>query len=206
MPPPTKKRKRKSAAPPVVQSASLIRTRSKSTFPQSSPTPVAVNLSPGVPEAPVIEELTLLIPHDTSIEAGENRQPQDEDLEPTQILRHVCCFPERVSLTDLLKVANTSTPWSPLPRQARPSQSLPRLSIIPKSLPRTVTRSLLPKSTSRFTSTMSSPDRGDNEDVMSSDDDSSSDSDNQNSKQIPANQQAESRPVFRRHRNVLASF
>ena len=47
--------------------------------------------------------------------------------------------------------------------------------------------------------------RDDNEDLLSSDDDSS-DSDNRNSMQVTANQQAGSRPAFRRQRNVLASF
>ena len=52
---------------------------------------------------------------------------------------------------------------------------------------------------------MPNPNQDDNEDIGSSDDDSS-DTDDQNSMQIPANQQAGSRPVLRRHRNVLASF
>ena len=190
--------------PPIVQSASLIRPQPKSTFPQSSLTPAAVDLSLEVLESPVIEKRMSLIPHDISTEQSEVNQPQDEELEPTRILHRVCCFLEHVSHTDPLKVADTSTSSVPL-RKQRPSQSLPRLSVIPRSLSRTVVQSLLPKSTSLYTPTVPNPNQDDNEDIGSSDDDSS-DTDNQNSMQIPANQQAGSRPAFRRHRNVLASF
>ena len=191
-------------APPIVQPAPLIRPRPKRTFPQSSPISVAVELSLEVPKSPVIEKHKSLIPHDMSIESDEINQPQDEDLEPIQTPHHVCCFLEHVSHADLQKVADTPTP-SPLPRQLRPSQSLPRLSVITRSLSRTVTQSLLPKSTSRYTPTTLNPNRDDKEDILSSTDDSS-DSENQNSMRIAANQQAGSRPVSRRHRNVLASF
>lgn len=54
---------------------------------------------------------------------------------------------------------------------------------------------------------MPDPARDDNKDKdTTSSDDDSSDGDNQNSRKIPANQQAGSQPVFRRRRNVLASF
>jgi len=84
------------AAPPIVQSASLIRPRFKSTFPPLSPTPAAIDLSLEVPELPVIETLKSSILQDMSIEPGEIRQPQDEELEPTQI---VCCLLEHMSHT-----------------------------------------------------------------------------------------------------------
>lgn len=190
--------------PPIVQSSSLIRPQPKSTFPQPSPTPAAVDLSLEVLESPVIEKHMSPIPCNISIEQGEVNQPQDEELEPTRIHHRVCCFLEHVGHTDPLKVADTSTPSVPL-RKHRPSRSLPRLSVIPRSLSRTVVQSLLPKSTSLYTPTMPNPNQDDNEDIGSSDDDSS-DTDDQNSMQIPANQQAGSRPVLRRHRNVLASF
>ena len=190
--------------PPIVQSASLIRPQPKSMFPQSPPTPAAVDLSLEVLESPVIEKYTSLIQHDISIEQGEISRPQDEELEPTRIRHRVCCFLEHVSHADLLKVADTSTS-SVLLRKQRPSKSLPRLSVIPRSLPRTAVQSLLPKSTSLYTPTMPNTNQDDNEDIGSSDDDSS-DTDDQNSMQIPANQQAGSRPMPRRHRNLLASF
>ena len=64
-----------------------------------------------------------------------------------------------------------------------------------------MTRSLLLKSTSHLVPIKPNPNL-DEEDLVSSDDDSS-ESDNQH---IPANQQAGSQPAFRRHHNVLASF
>ena len=79
-------------APPIVQSASLIRPRPRSTFPQPSPISVAVDPSPELPGAPVIEKHKSLIPHDISMEPGEINQSEDEELEPTQIRHHVCCF------------------------------------------------------------------------------------------------------------------
>jgi len=79
-------------APPVVQSASLIHTQSKITSPPLSPTLLAVNLPPGVPESPVIEKFKSPIPHDTSIEPGKVRQLYDEELEPTRIFHQVYCF------------------------------------------------------------------------------------------------------------------
>ena len=72
-------------APPIVQSASLIRARPESTLPSSPPIPVAVDLSPEVPESPVIEK-------PKSPKPGETRQPQDEELESIHILHHVCYF------------------------------------------------------------------------------------------------------------------
>ena len=190
--------------PPIVQSASLIRPQPKSTFPQSPPPPSAVGLSLEVLESPVTEKHKSLIPHDISIEQGDANHTRDEELQPTRILHHVCCFLKYVGHADPLKVADTSTP-SPLLRKLRPSQSLPRLSVISRNFPRTVVPLLLPKSTSLYTPTMPNPNLDDSEDIMSSDDDSS-DTDDQNSMQIPSNQQAGSRPVRRRHRNVLATF
>ena len=190
--------------PPIVQSASSIRPQPKNAFPQLSSPPAAVDLSPKVLESPVIEKHKSLIQYDISIEQGDVNQPRDEELKPTRILHHVCCFLKHVSHADLLKVADTSTP-SPLLRKLRPSQSLPRLSVISRKFPRTVVPLLLPKSTSLYTPTMPNPNLDDSEDVMSSDDDSS-DTDDQNSTQIPANQQAASRPVRRQQRNVLATF
>lgn len=178
--------------PPIVQSASLIR-------PQSSPPPT-VDLSLEVLESPVIEKHKSLIPHNISIEQGD--VTRDEELKPTRILHHVCCFLKHVNHVDLLKAAETP---SPLLHKLRPSQSLPRLSVISRKFPRTVVPLLLPKSTSLYTPTMPNPNLDDSEDIMSSDDDSS-DTDDQNSTQIPTNQQAGSRPVRRRHRNVLATF
>ena len=75
-------------APPIVQSASLIRARPKSSSLQLSPTPMAVNLPPQVSGSPVIKKLELPVP----IEPAKARQSQDEELEPTQILHCVCCF------------------------------------------------------------------------------------------------------------------
>jgi hypothetical protein len=189
-------------APPIVQSASLIRQRTGLTLSSS----ISMSVGPfseGL-DSPVIERHKPLIPHDMSIEPDEINQPQDEDLEPTQTLHHVCCFLEHVSHADLQKVANTSTPL-PLPRQPRPSHSLPRLSVIPRSLSRTVTQSSLPKSTSRYTPALPNSNREDIEDISSSADDSSG-SDNRSSMQIASNQQAGSRPVSHRRRNLLASF
>jgi hypothetical protein len=85
-------------APPVVQSASLIRARSKSTSSPSPPTPTAAGLPPELAESLVIEKLRSPILHDTPTDLGNVKQPQNEKLEPTQILHHVCWLLECVSL------------------------------------------------------------------------------------------------------------
>ena len=79
-------------APPVVQRASLTRAWSKRTSPPLSPTAVVVHLPPEVPELPVIKKLKSPILHSVSVAPSKVEQSQDEELEPTQILHHVCRF------------------------------------------------------------------------------------------------------------------
>ena len=78
-------------APPVVQCASLTRAWSKSTSPLSL-TSAAVHPLPEVPELPVTRKFKSPIQRDTSVALGKEGQSQDEELEPTQGLHHVCCF------------------------------------------------------------------------------------------------------------------